>query len=204
MAVKQIRPVEHSIACGFCGRNMLRGEVGETLHHAGEQRTACEMCRMRAIRGGWSRDPVEDPAAARQPASERTRFLSRLRGRSGGGGQRGPVGDSPQRVRAEPSGDTGRAKAAIERFNGSPHKGTIASVAHSLGSPTVTLLQVGDEGFDIVAAWDLCWYRWRVEIGQGAATVLEAGRGFELTELDPAEVAGGVASAADGSLTWLS
>lgn len=203
MAVRQIRPVDRSIACDFCGRNMLRGEVGETLHLAGEKRTTCEMCRMRALKAGWRRDPVTDEPRERSSSGERGRLLGRLRGRLEQPGVPSAP-RAPQRVRAEPTGAKGRARAAIEHFNGSPHRGTIASIGSSLGTPTVTLVDAGDEGFDVIAAWDLCWYRWRVELGQGGATVLETGRGFELSELEPGEVAGGVASSSDGTLTWLS
>lgn len=182
---------------------MLRGEVGEVLHHSGEQRTACEMCRMRALRGGWRRDPVEELPAARARQSERGRLLGRLRGRGTAAAPVETARVAPQRVKAEPTGSAGRARAAIEHFNASPHRGTITSVGNSLGEPIVTLLEVSEEEYDIVAAWDLCWYRWRVETGQGGATVVEAGRGFEKSELERDEISGGVATAADGTLTWL-
>jgi hypothetical protein len=68
----------------------------------------------------------------------------------------------------------------------------------------VSVADLGDGGVMIVAAWDLCWYRWRVDMAQGGITVVDAGRGYELTELEPYEITGGVMVATDGSLTRLS
>ena len=204
MSIRQIKLADHSVSCDFCGRNMLRGEIGEQLHNAGQERTACELCRMRALRDGWHRDKVPSGDASRQPVTERGRLLDRLRGKPAERAQASRTPSAPRRVSAEPRASSGREKAAIDHFNSSQHKGTIASVAHSLGSPTVSVADLGDGGVMIVAAWDLCWYRWRVDMAQGGITVVDAGRGYELTELEPYEVTGGVMVGTDGSLTKLS
>lgn len=204
MEVRQIKLADHSLACDFCGRNMLRGEIGERLFHSGEERVACELCRMRALRSGWHRDRVPAAGVARPTTPERGRLLDRLRGRGATDGSASGTPVAPPKVKAEPRGVSGREKAAIDHFNASPHRQTVASVAHSLGSPTVSVSDRGQEGIVIVAAWDLCWYRWKVEMAQGGVTVEDDGRGYELTELESHEISGGVMVASDGTLSRLS
>ena len=43
----------------------------------------------------------------------------------------------------------------------------------------------------IVVAWELCWYRYEVDLAEeGANGVRAAGQGYELTELEPHEHGG--------------
>ncbi len=203
MSVKQIKLSDHSVRCDFCDRSLLRGEIAEPLFNAGEERLACELCRMRALRGGWHREAVPAVRPVRPASGERSRFLDRLRGRQEAITARSETPSAPPKVRAEPRGSVGREKAAIEHFNASAQRQTIASVSHSLGVPTVTVSDAGEDGIVIVAAWDICWYRWRVDMAQGGVNVTESGRGAELTELSPQELAGGVMVASDGLLTRL-
>jgi hypothetical protein len=48
---------------------------------------------------------------------------------------------------------------------------------------------------DVVVAWELCWYRYEVDLADDGATgVRVAGQGYELGELDPTDrVANGAA-----------
>jgi hypothetical protein len=80
----------------------------------------------------------------------------------------------------------GRLRTAVAAFNGSEHHKTISGVAHSLGEPILTAVDLDGAGVDIVAGWELCWYRWRVELDHGTTTVIEAGRGYDLSELGEA------------------
>ena len=201
MTVKQIKLSDHSVSCDFCDRNLLRGEIAEPLFNAGEERLACELCRMRALRGGWHRESVPAARPPRTANGDRGRFLDRLRGRQAEIATRPETPTAPPRVKAEPRGSVGREKAAIEHFNASAQRQTIASVSHSLGAPTVTVADAGEDGVIIVAAWDICWYRWRVDMAQGGVNVTESGRGAELTELSPLELTGGVMVGSDGRLT---
>ena len=203
MSVKQIKPSEHNVTCDFCDRNLLRGEVAEQLYNAGEERLACELCRLRALSNGWHRESVPAVRPPRPAGGDRGRFLDRIRGRQAAITARPETPSAPPRVKAEPRGSVGREKAAIEHFNASAQRQTIASVSHSLGVPTVTVTDLGEDGVVIVAAWDICWYRWRVDMAQGGVNVTESGRGAELTELSPQELAGGVMVATDGHLTRL-
>ena len=39
----------------------------------------------------------------------------------------------------------------------------------------------------IVVSWELCWYRYEVDLGEADAPVRPAGQGYELAELDPTD-----------------
>jgi hypothetical protein len=64
----------------------------------------------------------------------------------------------------------------------------------------LTAVDLDDAGVDIVAGWDLCWYRWRVELDHGTTTVIEAGRGYDLAELGESLLAGNLILDASGQL----
>ena len=77
---------------------------------------------------------------------------------------------------------------ALEVFNAGEQPRRIAGVARSLGSPAVTVRPLEDSGSTvaIVVAWELCWYRYAVDLGDEAAGAQLVGQGMELEEL-PAE-----------------
>jgi len=104
------------------------------------------------------------------------------------------------RVLAEPRGSVGRIRAALAAFNASQHVRTIEGVGHSLGEATLSAVDLDGAGVDIIAGWDLCWYRWRVELDHGTSTVVEAGRGYDLAELGEALLIGNVGLDTAGQL----
>jgi hypothetical protein len=78
-----------------------------------------------------------------------------------------------------------RTVSAIERFNRSEHPRTVAGVARSLGAPVVVVRPTEEHGslVTIVVSWELCWYRYEVELSDGGAAVRLAGQGYELSEI---------------------
>lgn len=98
-------------------------------------------------------------------------------------------GREPRHVRAVPMGAGQKIASAIEVFNNSEHRRTVAGVARSLGAPIVSILpnQEHSSRVEIVAAWELCWYRYEVDLSDDVPLVREAGRGYELDELSPHE-----------------
>jgi hypothetical protein len=82
-----------------------------------------------------------------------------------------------------------RIASAIDVFNSSEHRRTVAGVARSLGAPTVSIHP--NEGHssrvDIVASWELCWYRYEVDLSDEEPVVRVAAQGYELDELSPRE-----------------
>jgi hypothetical protein len=91
----------------------------------------------------------------------------------------------------------------VEVFNGSEHPRTVAGVARSLGVPEVSVLPLAGQAsvVRIVVAWELCWYRWEVDLADEASNgVRPAGQGYELSELAAEEQAGNAATDEHGRL----
>ena len=101
--------------------------------------------------------------------------------------EREPATREPQHVRAVPMGAEQRIAAAIEVFNDSEHRRTVAGVARSLGAPTVSIHPDDDHRsvVEIVASWELCWYRYEVDLSDEEPVVRVAAQGYELDELSP-------------------
>jgi hypothetical protein len=74
---------------------------------------------------------------------------------------------------------------ALEVFNAGEQPRRVAGVARSLGSPTVTVRPLEESGSKvaIVVAWELCWYRYEVDLGDEAAGSQLVAQGMELDEL---------------------
>jgi hypothetical protein len=105
-------------------------------------------------------------------------------------------------VRAVPTNADLKMARALDVFNASAHPRRIAGVARSLGQPSVTVLPSQTEGaiVSIVVGWELCWYRYEVDLADEAAGVRVSGQGAELTELTAAELEANAAADARGML----
>jgi len=95
----------------------------------------------------------------------------------------------PRHVRAVPTNADLKMARALDVFNTSAHPRRIAGVARSLGTPIVAVVPSEVEGaiVAIVVGWELCWYRYEVDLADEAAGVRVTGQGAELSELTPAE-----------------
>jgi hypothetical protein len=213
MTTKDIRTAQVQITCDVCGRTLLRGEHAETYLAGGSRRQVCELCTTRAVHEGWVREGAALERTTRSFGGERRRsLLGRLR-RAGGprGAQDGlPAGGAdtsdagngwhepaeervplpasppePRQVHAVPTSVEQRTVSAIERFNRSEHPRTVAGVARSLGAPVVVARPSEEQGslMTIVVSWELCWYRYEVDLSDAAAAVRLAGQGYELSEI---------------------
>jgi hypothetical protein len=105
-------------------------------------------------------------------------------------------------VRAVPTNADLKMARALDVFNTSAHPRRIAGVARSLGQPAVTVLPSATEGaiVAIVVGWELCWYRYEIDLADEAAGVRVSGQGAELTELTAAELEANAVSDARGML----
>ena len=145
--------------------------------------------------------------AARPPAARRWRASRRGRAGarppappdgSGNGAARNGWHDRRRRARAGAAGARAAAGArradersssarvsAIERFNRSEHPRTVAGVARSLGAPVVVVRPSEEQGalMGVVVSWELCWYRYEVDLSDDGAAVRLAGQGYELSEI---------------------
>jgi hypothetical protein len=82
------------------------------------------------------------------------------------------------------------AARGVDIFNASEFPRRIAGIARSLGPPAVNVCQVEDtvgETVSIVVAWELCWYRYEVDLDVEAPVARLAAQGTELEELGRSE-----------------
>ncbi|HEY1507813.1 MAG TPA: hypothetical protein VGF93_02350 [Solirubrobacteraceae bacterium] len=108
----------------------------------------------------------------------------------------------PRHVRAIPTSVEHKIASAVDLFNGSEHRRTIAGVARSLGAPTVSVrpAQDGLSLVNVVASWELCWYRYEVDLSEEVPTVRLSAQGYELDELASEERSANAVSDDRGSL----
>ena len=210
MTTKDIRTSLPATACDVCGRTLLRGEQAETYLDGGARRSVCDLCVPRALHEGWLREGTVPDYGGKDPGSERRRSLfGRWRSRrapapepdgapvvaeapSAVGWDELPVSNrvrervrEPRHVRAVPSSPEHKVVSAIEVFNGSVHPRTVAGVARSLGVPTVAVLPVDARPslVNVTVSWELCWYRYEVDLSEETPDVRVVGQGYELDEL---------------------
>ena len=149
---------------------------------AGERRRSL-LGRLRARReGGNGRDNDRDYAAELEPAPTGPRAaqapLESLRR------ARDSIRE-PRHVHAVPTSTEHKLASAVEFFNDSEHRRTVAGVARSLGPPTVSVLasEARPAVVHLVVSWELCWYRYEVDLSDDQPSVRVAGQGYELDEL---------------------
>jgi hypothetical protein len=89
-------------------------------------------------------------------------------------------------IRAVPTTAEVKVERAIEMFNESEHPRTIAGIARTLGTPWVHESPDGAAPSEvtIVIAWELSWYRYRVDLGDEHEPILLLEKGDELAELE--------------------
>ena len=100
------------------------------------------------------------------------------------------------------SGDV-KTVRALEVFNAGEHPRRVAGVARSLGAPSVTVRPLAESGSEvaIMVAWELCWYRYEVDLGDEAAGASVAAQGTELSELAAEDRLANATATADGTLS---
>jgi hypothetical protein len=89
-------------------------------------------------------------------------------------------------VRAVPTNAQVKVERALELFNNSVHVRTIAGITRTLGEPWVSAAPLAEAPAEvsIVVAWELSWYRFRVDLGDADEPVTMVAKGQELEELD--------------------
>jgi hypothetical protein len=111
----------------------------------------------------------------------------------------------PQPPGAEPTSGELKAERALEVFNAGETPRRVAGVARSLGAPAVVVRPVDDAGASvaIVVAWELCWYRYEVDLGEEAAGARLAAEGTELDELSAEDRIANAAADERGELSLI-
>lgn len=218
MSTKDIRTSVHHTTCDVCGRTLLRGEHPDAYVAGGERRWVCDLCTSRAVHEGWVREGTVPDFDRDASARDRRRSpLGWLRARRVNEGvESAPSHTSdpavpayvvgvrePRHVRAVPANDEHKIASAIDLFNASEHARTIAGIARSLGPPSVSIRPA--EGRPslviVVAAWELCWYRYEIDLSDEPSGVRLAAQGSELEELAAEEREGNATADGDGLLT---
>jgi hypothetical protein len=152
----------------------LRGRregVGNSSDTRSSRELDEELDAAEAPAGGWS-----EPAPAPPPPSDGARTRrERVR--------------EPRHVRAIPTSTEQKTASAVELFNSSEHTRIVSGVARSLGLPTVAVTPSDARAslVNVVVSWELCWYRYEVDLSDEVPSVRVAGQGYELEELTAEE-----------------
>jgi hypothetical protein len=227
---KELRPVHDAVSCDVCGRTILKGERAETyLVPGGERKLVCDLCAARALNEGWIRESGSGdlPAARRRPEQGGSLLGRLLRRRTydeaGEEGEpdwdesvreteappprersapRRQVPRDPRHVRAVPTTADVKVERALELFNGSEHARSIAGIMRSLGEPWVAAAPAiaAPSQVDILVAWELSWYRYRVDLGDAGEAVVLLEKGEELDQLEGEPPDWNVQASPDGRL----
>jgi hypothetical protein len=93
---------------------------------------------------------------------------------------------TPRHVRAVPTTAEVKVERALELFNGSSHQRTVAGLARTLGPPWVSALADPNQAsaVSVLVAWELSWYRYRVDLGDEADPVMMLDKGEELDQIE--------------------
>jgi hypothetical protein len=200
--------------CDVCGRTVLRGEHVTTYINGSARRAVCELCETRALHEGWMREGSLDAFPSSSSTTERRRSIfSRRRARretaanrdavntwdedsSASSWARSATAERPRpsrplhrQVHAVPTDDGQRAAKAVDLFNRSEHRRTISGVARSLGRPTVNVRPIHGRPslVSVVVSWELCWYRYEIDLSDDGSSVRVAAQGYELDDLEQDE-----------------
>jgi hypothetical protein len=124
-------------------------------------------------------------SAERRPAPRRRRSIT--------GREAPPARDStrhagprePRHVRAVPTSVENKTAAAVSLFNRSEHPKTVAGITRSLGLPDVAVYPTDPTAsvVNLVVSWELCWYRYQVELSDEVPHVRVSDQGYMLDEL---------------------
>jgi hypothetical protein len=175
-------------------RGRGRGERQIELQAPAEPRTLDDELSL----GSWP-PPATSPSLA--AATESVPLSAPAPGR---GGLRDRVRE-PRHVHAIPTSGDHKIAAAVDVFNSSQHRRTVAGVARSLGAPAVNITPdpTHPSLVWIVVSWELCWYRYEVDLSDDRGNARLDGQGYELDELAEYERIGNASSDDSGALILL-
>jgi hypothetical protein len=207
-------------ACDVCGRHMLSGErTREYVTPHDDRRAVCDLCRGKAHSAGWVRADLAERQRPKEKADDRPRRRLRWRPRvklvreprvpnakapvreADGGRERSRTATQKRRRRARETPER-RIRRALDRFNRSEHRRTVAGLTRSLGTPRVAAITPAEapDQVRLTVAWDLSWYQWEVALSEEDTAVHSLGTGKEVSELGAADRAWNAWAGEDGRL----
>jgi len=132
--------------------------------------------------------PVIEPAPEEEPAPDPAAPVESVPAPAAGprvrdGNESGPR--DPRHVRAVPTNAQVKVERALELFNASEHRRTVAGLTRTLGDPWVRAAPSTDAPSEVavLVAWELSWYRYRVDLGDALEPIVLVEKGTELEEL---------------------
>jgi hypothetical protein len=129
----------------------------------------------------------EPPSPYEEPVAETSPFDAPSEAPAPPARRREPPQD-PRHVRAVPTTAEVKIERALDLFNGSEHQRTVAGLTRSLGFPWATAVpdSAAPSAVTVVVAWELSWYRFRIDLGDTAEPVALQEKGDELNDIDEA------------------
>jgi len=194
--------------CGVCRRTLLLGERAVRFSPGRQDwLDVCPLCVEVAHDQGWIREGSGlTPFLADSPRRRRRRWFpgSALLEGAGlfDGGRLEPAPQASEPMLRRLSRSEQEIVEAVELFNASPYRRTVAGIARSLGDAQVSLVPLSGANAEVVVtvAWDISWYQYRVSF-DASQPVKMAERGYELDELDGRFKAWNGFLEADGRIT---
>jgi hypothetical protein len=121
----------------------------------------------------------EDPAGEGEPAPEPEPAREQAPARAA-------RRQDPRHVRAVPTTAEVKIERALDLFNSSEHQRTVSGLARSLGAPYAAAQPDLDQpsAVNLIVAWELSWYRFRIDLGDAGDPVDLAAKGDELSDID--------------------
>lgn len=171
------------------GRRRGKGDRGVELQTPPEPRTLDDELSY----GGWGMATHASGHTASEPVPA---------GSAGRGANMRDRVREPRHVHAIPTSGDHKIAVAVDVFNQSTHRRTVAGVARSLGAPAVNITpdQAHPSIVWIVVSWELCWYRYEVDLSDPQGHARLDGQGYELSELADHELVGNASSDDSGAL----
>jgi hypothetical protein len=118
-----------------------------------------------------------------------------------------PAGDGAhsgiERTQASLGRDDTSVRRALAVFNAGEHPRRVAGVARSLGAPNVRAARTDGAKVAIVVAWELCWYRYEIDLADEAQGARLAAEGMELGELAAEDLLANAAADERGALSLM-
>lgn len=132
---------------------------------------------------GREHEPAPPPADRDQPAALPTQERRRT-----------AVPQSPER----------RIRRALERFNESRYRRTVAGLIRSLGLPQVAAVTTAKDPAEVrvTVVWELSWYQWEVDLTGEEHAVRELAKGDEISELNEVDRQWNAHASEDGTLSF--
>ena len=92
----------------------------------------------------------------------------------------------PRHVRAVPTTAEVKVERALELFNDSDHARTVTGLVRTLGAPWVSARADIDapSAVTVVVAWELSWYRFKIDLGDEEDPVVLVQKGEEVREIE--------------------